>query len=163
MEFCGIKYNEVIYVFLVNESKTAYMCAFLKANHMRTNLFKIYEDRLCEKLLFDKYDMIKGSIERGADFFEKEAGIEAVINSYLAGNVIARTAFNLNRLNNAVFLNTRQYVNLASGLDVTGYEKGALCRGVKIFDVDRYQMLCAKKRNARKNAGEHLSDFVYSL
>ena len=112
---------------------------------MRTNLFKIYEDRLCEKLLFDKYDMIKGSIEQGADFFEKEARIEAVINSYLAGNVIARTAFNLNRLNNAVFLNTRQYVNLASGLDVTGYEKGSLCRSVKIFDIDRYSMLKSKK------------------
>ena len=137
-------------MFLENESKTAYMCAFLKAHHMRTNLFKIYEDRLCEKLLFDKYDMIKGSIERGADFFEKEAGIEAVINSYLAGNVIARTAFNLNRLNNAVFLNTRQYVNLASGLDVTGYEKGSLCRSVKIFDTGircfAQKKKCLKKR-----------------
>lgn len=132
-------------MFLENESKTAYMCAFLKAHHMRTNLFKIYEDRLCEKLLFDKYDMIKDSIEQGTDFFEKEARIEAVINSYLAGNVIARTAFNLNRLNNAVFLNTRQYVNLASGLDVTGYEKGSLCRSVKIFDIDRYSMLKSKK------------------
>ena len=137
-------------MFLENESKTAYMCAFLKAHHMRTNLFKIYEDRLCEKLLFDKYDMIKGSIEQGADFFEKGARADKVINSYLAGNVIARTAFNLNRLNNAVFLNTRQYVNLASGLDVTGYEKGALCRDVKIFDIDRYQMLCAKKEMLEK-------------
>lgn len=132
-------------MFLENESKTAYMCAFLKAHHMRTNLFKIYEDRLCEKLLFDKYDMIKGSIEQGADFFEKGARADKVINSYLAGNVIARTAFNLNRLNNAVFLNTRQYVNLASGLDVTGYEKGSLCRSVKIFDIDRYSMLKSKK------------------
>lgn len=145
MEFCGIKYNEVIYVFLENESTTAYMCAFVKAHHMRTNLFKIYEDRLCEKLLFDKYDMIKGSIEQGADFFEKGAGADKVINSYLAGNVIVRTAFNLNRLNNAVLLNTRQYVNLASGLDVTGYEKGSLCRSVKIFDLDRYSMLKSKK------------------
>lgn len=151
MKFCGIRYNEVIYVFLENESTTAYMCAFVKAHHMRTNLFKIYEDRLCEKLLFDKYDMIKGSIEQGADFFEKGAKADKVINSYLAGNVIARTAFNLNRLNNAVFLNTRQYVNLASGLDVTGYEKGSLCRSVKIFDVDRYNTLCAKKEMLVKN------------
>lgn len=151
MEFCGIRYNEVIYMFLENESATAYMCAFVKAHHLRTNLFKIYEDSLCEKMHFDEYESIKSSIERGAEFFERGAGIEAVINSYLAGNVIARTAFNLNRLNNAVYLNTRQYVNLASGLDVTGYEKGSLCRGVKIFDVDRYPMLCAKKEILAKN------------
>lgn len=138
-------------MFLENESATAYMCAFVKAHHLRTNLFKIYEDSLCEKMLFDEYESIKCSIEQGADFFEKGAGIEAVINSYIAGNVIARTAFNLNRLNNAVYLNTRQYVNLASGLDVTGYERGSLCNGVKIFDVDRYPMLCAKKEMLAKN------------
>ncbi len=138
-------------MFFQNESMTAYMCAFIKAHHLRTNLFKIYEDSLCEKLLFDEYESIKSSIEQGTEFFDKGAGADAAINSCLAGNVIARTAFNLNRLNNAAYLGTRQYVNLASGLDVTGYAKDSLCRGVKIFDLDRYSMLCAKKELLAKN------------
>lgn len=137
-------------MFLQNESMTAYMCAFIKAHHMRTNLFKIYDDRLCEKMLFDEYEMILESISKSKGYFENVQDVNAIINSSLAGNVVSRTAFNLNRLKNAAMLNTKQYVNLASGLDVTGYEKGVLGGDVRIFDVDRYSMLESKREMLSK-------------
>ena len=140
-----MKYNEVIYVFFQKESQTAGMCAFLRAHHLRINAFPIFDDPMCRALPEELYLQIYDAITQNKGFFTGDhLTTEAVINRYLAGEVVARTAFHHHRLRTAVQLGARQVVQLGAGLDFTGYGQGTLPRPVGIFEVDRAPVLGQK-------------------
>ncbi len=132
-------------MFFEKESQTAGMCAFLRAHHLRTNSFSVFDDPMCRALPGELYDQVYGAIAKGQSFFGGEKGsTDAVINACLAGEVVARTAFQQNRLHTAVGLGARQVVQLGAGLDFTGYGQGSLPRPVCIFEVDSAPVLAQK-------------------
>ena len=132
-------------MFFEKESQTGLMCAFLRAHHLRTNVFPVFDDPMCRALPREKCDQVYAAIAKGQSFFGSEKGSTgAVINAHLAGEVVARTAFHQNRLCTAVRLGVRQVVQLGAGLDFTGYGQGSLPRSVCIFDVDSALVLAQK-------------------
>lgn len=132
-------------MFFEKESQTGLMCAFLRAHHLRTNGFPVFDDPMCRALPRELYDQVYASIAKGQSFFGSERGsTDALINAHLSGEVVARTAFHQNRLRTAVQLGARQVVQLGAGLDFTGYGQGSLPRWVCIFDADSAPVLAQK-------------------
>lgn len=103
-------------MFFEKERQTGLLCAFLRAHHLRTDGFHVFDDPMCRALPRELYDQVYASIAKGQSFFGNEKGsTDAVINAHLSGEVVARTAFHQNRLCTAVQLGARRWCNWAPG------------------------------------------------
>lgn len=117
-----------------NNSMTAMMSLFAKANHQRYR-HPVFTDSLSEMLITDEeYNGIYDSLSQGSDFF-KTKSTEETINTFIAPTVIARSAFARQSLNLAIRLGAKRYMALGAGYDTIAYDLNL--ESIEAVEIDR--------------------------
>lgn len=130
----------------MNKNMTALVSCFSRCYHTKTNIVKIYDDKLADRLLSEQeYSAIAANMSGGISFFNPDYKgdnpLEWIVNNQLAPSVLARSAFNESHLNNEMDLGLCQYVIMASGYDTSGY---GVNNRIKVFELDLPEMIADK-------------------
>lgn len=132
----------------MNKNMTALVSAFARAYHSKKSDVKIYDDTLAEKILTNReYESIKKNMTDGINFFypsfcgtEGEA-LDRIVYGSLAPSPLGRAAFANSSLKAAVNIGTEQYIVCGAGYDTFSYRRPEWALNLKIFEVDKKEMI----------------------
>ncbi len=139
---------------------TALISAFARAYHSQCSTEKIHDDSLAAKILLpEEYARIAESMTGGISFFypgfagTPQDGLRWIVDNQLAPTVLGRAGFAEQALQEAVAVDTGQYVILAAGYDTFAWRQPDWAKDLRIFEVDHPDMSRDKQKRAK-----HLSD-----
>lgn len=130
-------------------SMTALVSAFARAWHAEHNAVPVFRDPLARALLSDReYEDIARHMTAGAAFFSAQGAdpLRTIVDGHLAPTPLGRAAFAEDALQRAVALGARQYLLLGAGYDTFPYRQPPWAAGLRLFEVDRPEMLADKGR-----------------
>lgn len=127
-------------------SITSLMSAFSRAFHTENEACPVFSDTKARELMTDdEYNMIKGYILGGIDFFAPEKkgsfandaeALRYLVNTHLAPTPLCRASYCESALKTAMQTGTRQYVILGAGLDTFAFREPKFVSKYKVFEVD---------------------------
>ena len=139
------------------ENLTALISAFARAYHYRNNDAWVFADSLAEKMLTDEeYAAISQNMSQGISFFApsfhgtSEEALRFIVDHQLAPSILARSAFCERAIENAERTGCMQIVLYACGYDTFSLRNRD--EGLKVFELDRLEMLEDKQRRAKQSS-----------
>lgn len=139
-----------------DKNMTALMSLFIRAYHNKNNKCTIFSDSYAEIILSDEeYNTICSNLCGGINFFNPsfvgndEEALRWIVNNYLGGSVLGRSAFCEKSLFNAIKMGCSQYLIFASGYDTFGYRNKN--KSLKVFEIDRKEMIDDKIKRLKSN------------
>ncbi|MGN0569013.1 MAG: class I SAM-dependent methyltransferase [Candidatus Fimenecus sp.] len=130
------------------ESMTALTSLFARAWHNEEYAVQVLEDSISRKLLTDKeYEGICSHMAGGVSFFNPQfegtpkQALSYIAAEYLCPSVLSRGAFSEDSLRNAVQIGASQYLILGAGYDTFAYRQPPYAESLKIFELDRENMI----------------------
>ncbi len=134
------------------ESMTALTSLFARAWHNEKYAVRVMEDSVSRKLMRDEeYEGMCHHMAQGISFFNpqfvgtpKEA-LAYIAAEYLCPSVLSRGAFSEESLCNGVKFGAEQYLILGAGYDTFAYRQPPYAESLKIFELDRENMIRDKK------------------
>ena len=144
-----------------NPSMTALISLFVRAYHTKRSVVPVYTDEFAGRLMTEQeYETAANSMKKGAAFFfpdfddTADAALDKIVNTRLAPAVVARSAFCLCALNNAVMLGAKQLVLLGSGYDSMPY-RHEIYGKLRTFELDRKEMIEDKLMRLERAGIDH--------
>lgn len=132
----------------MNKNMTALVSAFARAYHSKKSDVKIYDDTLAEKILTNReYESIKKNMTDGINFFypsfcgTEDEALDRIVYGSLAPSPLGRAAFANSSLKTAVNIGTEQYIVCGAGYDTFSYRRPEWALNLKIFEVDKKEMI----------------------
>jgi methyltransferase (TIGR00027 family) len=126
-----------------NKSMTALVSCFARAYHFSNYKTHIFSDSFAISFLGDdSYNEIGNNMSQGISFFNpnfsgsNDEGLRWIVNNILSPTPLARAAFSLRKLENAVTIGAEQYIILGAGYDSTPYMALPYLDNVKVFEID---------------------------
>ncbi|MGN1160883.1 MAG: class I SAM-dependent methyltransferase [Candidatus Fimenecus sp.] len=130
------------------ESMTALTSLFARAWHNEEYAVQVLEDSVSRKLLTDEeYEGIGMHMAGGISFFNPQVegtpkqALSYIAEEYLCPSVLSRGAFSEDSLCNAAKFGASQYLILGSGYDTFAYRQPPYAESLKIFELDRENMI----------------------
>ena len=136
----------------MDTSMTALVSAFARAWHSAQRGTKIFDDTVARRLLTEEeFRRISENMAQGIRFFDPafagtpEEALCRIVERQLAPQPLARAAFAEKALGNAVRLGAAQVVLLGAGYDTFAYRQPDWARNIRIFELDRPDVLRDKQ------------------
>ncbi|MDO4544528.1 MAG: class I SAM-dependent methyltransferase [Bacillota bacterium] len=133
------------------KNMTALVSCFARAYHYEQNETRIFSDSYAGKLLSSQErQAIAENMSRGIQFFDlgfegtAEEALRWIVDHQLSPSVLGRSAFCEEELEKARQQGCSQYLIFASGYDT--FACRSMCSSLKIFELDRQEMVQDKKR-----------------
>lgn len=133
------------------ESMTALTSLFARAWHNEKYAVRAMEDSVSRKLMTDEeYEGICSHMAEGVSFFNPQfegtskQAMAYIAAEYLCPSVLARGAFSEESLRNAAKFGAEQYLILGAGYDTFAYRQPSYAECLKIFELDRENMIWDK-------------------
>ena len=137
----------------MKKNMTALVSAFARAYHYKNNDVRVFSDSMAEKILSEEeYSNISQNMSKGIDFFNphfhgnEDEALSWIVNNYLSPSPIGRSAFTEIRLKQEIKLGTEQYIIVASGYDTFAYRQKDEYKNIRIFEIDKPDMIEDKKK-----------------
>ncbi len=141
----------------MNKNMTALVSAFARAYHSKKSDVKIYDDTLAEKILTNReYESVKKNMTDGINFFypsfcgTEDEALDKIVYGSLAPSPLGRAAFANSSLKTAVNIGTEQYIICGAGYDTFSYRRPEWAQSLKIFEVDKEEMIKDKQLRLKK-------------
>ena len=130
------------------ESMTALTSLFARAWHNEEYAVRVLEDDVSRKLMTDEeYESICSHMAGGISFFNpkfegtQKQALAHIAAEYLCPSVLSRDAFTEDSLRNAAKFGAEQYLILGAGYDTSPYRQPPYAERLKIFELDRENMI----------------------
>lgn len=138
------------------KNMTVLVSCFVRVYHYKNNKYKIFSDKIAERILSSKeYNSIASNMANRIKFFNpkfvgsKENALRWIVDNQLSPSVLGRSAFCEKSLLNAVKIGCKQYLMFASGYDTFAYRSNI--NGLKVFEIDKCEMIEDKIRRLDNN------------
>lgn len=142
---------------MTEKSITAMVSCFSRAYHAENYEKGVFKDYLARKMFSEEeYKNLALHMSKGINFFnpefkgDNEQALRWIVDNYLSPSPIGRSVFCENALENAVLIGAKQYIIFGSGYDTFAYRKSEISKKIKIFEVDRQEVVKDKKERLKR-------------